>query len=83
MAPVMAASALLEKIEDGTVDHRMKLRLIADKGWENLSSTDKVREAIAILEAHGWVRLVQVKPPGRGRPSEQLFLHPDLREGDD
>jgi hypothetical protein len=79
MAPVMSAAALLEKTEDGAVEHRMTPRLIVKKGWEGLSSTDEVREAITILEAHGWVRLVQVKPRGGGRPSEQLFIHPSLR----
>jgi hypothetical protein len=80
MAPTMAASSLLEKIEGGAVTHRMKLRLVVDKGWEGLNTTEKVREAVAILEDHGWVRLVEVKSPGRGRPSEQLHIHPNLRE---
>jgi Protein of unknown function (DUF3987) len=80
MAPVLAADALLEKIQDGAIAHRTKLRLIVDKGWEGLSTTEKVREAVSVLEAHGWVRLVKIKPP-TGRPSEELFVHPDLRGG--
>jgi hypothetical protein len=79
IAPQQAAADLLEKIEEGSVTHRMKLRLIVDKGWHNLTTTEGVREAIAILEKHGWVRLVHVKPQGRGRPSEELWIHPDLR----
>jgi len=79
MAPVMSAAALLEKIEDGAVEHRMTPRLIVKKGWESLSQADEVKEAISILEAHRWVRLVQVKPQGGGRPSEQLLIHPSLR----
>jgi hypothetical protein len=79
MAPVMAASDLLEKIEEGAVEHGMTPRLIVKKGWEHLSTPDQVRDAIGILEDHGWVRLVEMKPSGGGRPSQQVHIHPDLR----
>jgi hypothetical protein len=74
------ATALLEHINRGDVSDGTKTRNIWRRGWSRLTSAAEVSEAIGILEAHGWVRREEVKPDGRGRPSEVLRLHPDLRE---
>jgi hypothetical protein len=80
MAPVMAAVALLEHIEAGDVAHGMKTRDIWRKGWQGLATADDLRRAVEVLEDHGWVRRETVKPAGGGRPSEQLHIHPYLRD---
>jgi hypothetical protein len=39
-----------------------------------------VLRAVEVLEDHGWARSVEQKPPGGGRPSTKLYLHPDIRK---
>jgi putative DNA primase/helicase len=80
MAPVMAAVALLDHIEAGDVNHGMKTRDIWRKGWQGLATADDLRRAVEVLEEHGWARRETVKPAGGGRPSEQLHVHPSLRD---
>jgi hypothetical protein len=80
MAPVMAAVALLDRIEGGDVIHGMKTRDIWKKGWQGLATAEDLRRAVEVLEEHGWVRRETVKPAGGGRPSEQLHIHPSLRD---
>jgi predicted transcriptional regulator len=77
--PVQAAATLLERIEEGDVEHGTKVRDIYRKQWAGLGKIEEVTAAITILEEHGWVRLTTVKPEGRGRPSEVLHIYPDLR----
>jgi hypothetical protein len=45
-----------------------------------MTTAEELREIVGILEDHGWVRRVKVRPEGGGRPSERLHLHPELRE---
>jgi len=78
--PTEAAEVLLDRIEAGDVVHGMKLRDLHRKGWQGLSTPNDVRRAIDVLAEHGWVRKVVVKAGGPGRPSEQLHLHPVLRD---
>jgi hypothetical protein len=80
MAPTLAANALLERIEAGDVLHGMKTRDIWRKGWQGLATAEDLRQAVEVLEEHGWVRRETVKPAGGGRPSEQLHIHPSLRD---
>jgi hypothetical protein len=40
-------------------------------------SPDQVREALVLLEKHGWLRLERQEPgPQGGRPSERVHVHP-------
>ncbi len=80
MAPTLTASALLERIEGGDVAHGMKTRDIWRKGWQDLATADDLRQALDVLQDHGWVRREMVKPPVGGRPSEHLHVHPSLRD---
>ena len=77
--PLQAAADLLARIQVGDVEHGMKSREIRRKGWRGMTNTAELREIVGILEDHGWVRRVTVKPEGGGRPSERLHLHPELR----
>ena len=78
-APLQAAADLLARIQAGDVGHGTKTREIWRKGWRGMTTTEELREIVGILEDHGWVRRVTVKPEGGGRPSERLHLHPELR----
>lgn len=78
-APTRAAVDLLERIDAGEIEHGTKVREIYRKQWSGLGTPEEVSAATQILEEHGWVRLATVKPEGRGRPSEVVHVHPDLR----
>jgi putative DNA primase/helicase len=78
--PLQAAADLLARIQAGDVGHGTKTREIWRKGWRGITTTEELREIVGILEDHGWVRGVMVKPEGGGRPSERLHLHPELRD---
>jgi hypothetical protein len=79
-SPVRFAKDLFERIEAGDVSHGMKTRDIWRKGWQSMTTAEELREIVDILEEHGWVRRVIVKPSGAGRPSERIHLHPGLRD---
>lgn len=56
-------------------------REIALKGWAGLGTSADVRKAAAVLVDHGWLRRAVVSSAdaqGRGRPSEQYQIHPDI-----
>ena len=78
--PERRAQKLLEHLQAGDIRNGVKTREVWRKGWPGLNTADDLREALEILEANGWVRRVKIKSPGRGRSSEQLHLHPELRD---
>jgi len=78
--PLQAAADLLTRIQAGDVEHGMTTREIRRKGWRGMTTTEELREIVGILEDHGWVRRVTVKPEGSGRSSKRLHLHPELRD---
>jgi hypothetical protein len=75
-----AAKALLDRVRAGDVEHGTKVREIYRKQWTGLGTLEEVTAALGKLEELGWVRLVKVKPESRGRPSEVVRVHPDLRD---
>jgi hypothetical protein len=79
LSPVYAAASLLDRIFDGDVKHNTPVRELYRKGWQDLSTHEAVLKAIGTLKEYGWLRLAEVKPPGGGRPSQRLYLHPELR----
>jgi hypothetical protein len=79
-SPERRAHTLLEHIQVGDVRHGSKAREIQRKGWPGLTTAQELGEALDILVSLGWVRRVTVKPPGRGRSSEQIHVHPGCRD---
>jgi len=50
------------------------------RGRNRLSTSEKLRAALAVLEDHGWARR-RPHPPGKaGRPSPKFDFHPKTRE---
>jgi hypothetical protein len=78
--PDRRALVLLHHLEVGDIRHGAKVREIQRKGWPSLTTAQDLGEALDILESLGWVRRVTVKSPGKGRGSEQIYLHPELRD---
>jgi len=78
--PERRAEMLLHKILTKEVRPGAKVREIYRKQWSGLTTHESVVEALQILSEHGWVRVSKVNPVGRGRPTEVLQVHPELRD---
>ena len=77
-----AAKALLQRIQAGKVPDGCTPRLIVQKGWEWLKTTEDVKKALTMLEIYNWVRLDAGKATIRGgRPSETIRINPALLTG--
>lgn len=74
---VIAAHALMEKIDDGAINDGMTVRDIYRAGWEGLSDRSIVQAALTVLEQHHAVRVVEHQTGGRS--SAIVRLHPSLR----
>jgi replicative DNA helicase len=44
----------------------------------NFHKVDGLNDALDVLEEHGWVQRAKLTGPKGGRPSEIIFIHPDL-----
>jgi putative DNA primase/helicase len=74
------AIRLSERIKE-SLPNPFTIRDVQRKGWSGLSSNEDVRSAVGLLEDRGWVKVVEVAssdPRGRGRPSEQVWIHPKV-----
>jgi hypothetical protein len=83
VCPGMEAGWLLaQKVEEGEVKDGDTVSLISNRHhWVGLDTPAAVKNAVRILEAAGWVRVVKV--PTNSKPTEILRVHPDFRgEGD-
>ena len=78
--PERRAELLLHKILTKEIKPGAKVREIYRKQWSGLKTYESVAEALTILSHHGWVRITKVNPAGRGRPTEVLQVHPELRD---
>ena len=76
---ITVAHALAGKIEAGAIEDGGTIRDIYRPQWAGLSTPEMAWGGLQLLEEHNWVRLVKEKQEGRGRPSEIILLHPDLR----
>ena len=76
---ITAAHALASKIEAGAIQDGTTRRDIYRSHWTGLSTPETVSSGLGLLEKHHWLRLVEEKQEGRGRPSEIILFHPELR----
>ncbi len=76
---ITAAHALASKIEAGAIQDGTTRRDIYRSHWAGLSTPETVSSGLGLLEIHHWLRLVEEKQEGRGRPSEVILFHPELR----
>lgn len=78
-----AARTLAAKIREGDVDDGMKPREVAQKGWRDIGdgagATDRVRDALEVLDDHDIARLERTNVDGPGRPGEAIRIHPEIR----
>ena len=76
---ITAAHALVSKIEAGAIQDGATRRDIYRSHWTGLSTPETVSSGLELLEKHHWLRLVEERQEGRGRPSEVILFHPELR----
>ena len=75
---VDGAQTLLRNLRSGRLDPEFSGRDIYHKNWSPLSTDmEKIRQALGLLEDHGWVRSVEV-PAGAngGRPTTRYIANP-------
>jgi hypothetical protein len=80
LSPEKRATTLLSKIQIGQIKNGAKMRDIRRKDIPYLRSVEDIKQAARVLEDLGWVRLVEVKAPGQGRPTVKVLVHPDERD---
>jgi putative DNA primase/helicase len=73
----LASHAIVAKIDEGEIKHKMTVRDIYRTGWEDLSDRATVLEALETLVERNYLRVVE-EPTG-GRPTAVIHLHPGLR----
>jgi putative DNA primase/helicase len=70
------AERIKESLQDGFKPHE-----VVRKGWRGLDTADEVSRALGFLEERGWVTVVRVSAGSEGgRPSEQVYVNPKVRE---
>lgn len=76
-----AARALADKIAVGAVVDGQSVRELYRAHWAGLATPERVLLALTTLAELGWVWIETVTAEGRGRPSQVVRLHPELRGG--
>lgn len=75
------AQRLLERLK--SLPNPFTYRVVAQKGWAGLSTTEDVRRACGVLEEHGWVLTIETPAgPAGGRTSEKVYIHPKAAKPD-
>lgn len=70
---------LAERLEVGDLVDGAILRNLLQRRWSGLSERRVAESALRALKQLGWLRLERYQPPGGGRPSLHIRLHPELR----
>jgi hypothetical protein len=80
--PNRLAAELGEKLKQGVLRDKFRLRDIYLRGWAGLDTPEAVRMALTVLEDAGWVRRNDPKSgPQGGRPREEFAVNPAVRRG--
>ena len=71
-----SAKELIQRIRKGDVRNGCTMRDIYLKHWTKLTTLEEVQKGIDILILYGWLRLEEIKTPGR--PKQIIKIHPKL-----
>jgi putative DNA primase/helicase len=74
------AVRLAERLKD-SLSNPFSIRDVQRKCWSGLTSNEEVRRAVRILEDRNWLKTIEAPSTdaqGRGRPSEQVWIHPKV-----
>jgi putative DNA primase/helicase len=73
---LLGANILARKIRRGELNDKDTIRSVYRKQWTHLENTDKVEEALLILEKYNWVQMEET--PVKGGYSRRIRIHPNL-----
>ena len=75
-AETAAAKAILSHIRKGDLTEGFSARDVHRHGWSNLADRDQVQAGLNLLCDLDWIRAVEKRPPGRGRPTTFYEINP-------
>ena len=75
-AETAAAKAILSHIRKGDLTDGFSARDVHQRGWSNLADRDQVQAGLNLLCDLDWVRAVEKRPPGGGRPTTFYEINP-------
>jgi hypothetical protein len=75
-AETAAAKAILAHIRNGDLTEGFSARDVHQRGWSNLADRDQVQAGLNLLCDLDWVRAVEKRPPGGGRPTTFYEINP-------
>jgi hypothetical protein len=75
-----ATRALGERIITGALNSPFSLRDVYRPNWSGLTTRDTAQEAVDVLVDLNWLRVEEIRPPGRGRPTTHYHVNPKVRE---
>lgn len=79
----LAAQALSAKIAQGKLNDEFTIGDVIRAKWGNVNEREDIEAAVDILTDHGWVRELDTKPTGRGRPKRRYCINPKARHRED
>ena len=71
-----AAKAILSHIRKGNLADGFSARDVHQRGWSNLADRDQVQAGLNLLCDLDWIRAVEKRPPGGGRPTTFYEINP-------
>ena len=71
-----AAKAILSHIRKGDLTEGFSARGVHQRGWSNLADRDQVQAGLHLLCDLDWIRAVEKRPPGAGRPTTFYEINP-------
>ena len=72
--PQAGAKLLIERLDK--VPSMFKMDNLRDKGWTGLTTQDDREQALAILQAHGYIVKIETRKSSRGRASVSYRINP-------
>jgi putative DNA primase/helicase len=69
----LAAGVLATKLQRGDLPNPFLVRQIRRKGWSGLTTPEEIHAGLDLLEDHGWVRRVEVRPTAKGGRTTMTF----------
>jgi putative DNA primase/helicase len=79
LAPEAAAEFFLDKMKEGEIYNGQRVREISRKKWKGLTSSNKINQAITLLQEHGY--LIKSRETSRGTASDIIYINPSFDGG--
>lgn len=74
----MDAEYLIEKIIERSVDGRIKYQELWQHVKKKFKKSDELKFILGELEARSFIKIADLRPTGKGRPSKVILLNPNI-----